>query len=228
MSKLAAWARRVDTGIKAVHSLMARAIDPLHLPFEAAGAVVTGLDLAGIAAAALAGNGQPVALNSGFERLIPGVVQERLGRLRLADPAADALLGETLGRLGSERDARRARLIPVPACGQHPPTLMQLMSMRGAARELIPPAHVLLIAMPVVAREPPAAAVLQGLFNLTPAEARVARAVAQRQTIAAVAHTLGLSRETVRSQLRAALAKAGVTRKGDLAAMLSGLPGGRW
>src|SRR5262245_30313001 len=147
---------------------MARATDPLHVPFEAASAVATGLDLAGIAAAALAGNGQPVALNSGFERLIPDVVQERVGRLRLADPAAHARLDAALARLGSERDPRRARLIPVPASGQHPPTLMQLMSMRGAARELIPSAHALLIAMPVVAREPPAAAVLQGLFNLTP------------------------------------------------------------
>src|SRR5262249_47479805 len=136
-----------------VHSLMARAVDPLHLPFETASAMVTGLDLAGIAAAALAGNGQAVALNSHFARLIPDVAQERVGRLRLTNPAADTHFAEALARLGSERDPRRARLIPVPAIGQYPPTLMQLMSMRGAARDLVAPAHALLIAMPVIARE---------------------------------------------------------------------------
>ena len=67
-----------------------------------------------------------------------------------------------------------------------------------------------------------AAEVLQGLFNLTPAEARVARAVAARETIDSVAASLNLSRETVRSQLKAALAKIGVVRQIDLAVMLAG------
>jgi DNA-binding CsgD family transcriptional regulator len=60
------------------------------------------------------------------------------------------------------------------------------------------------------------------LFNLTPAEARVARAVAARDTIDSVAAALNLSRETVRSQLKAALAKIGVVRQIDLAVMLAG------
>jgi DNA-binding CsgD family transcriptional regulator len=222
---------RIDERTDRVISYMARATEPSHQPFDAAHAAVAGLDLIGVAATALARNGQPIALNSGFERLIPDVAQTRGSRLKLTDAAADALLGDTLAWLGSARDLRRARLIPVPASAGHPPIIMQLIALRGQARELIAPTHALLTAMPVVAKEPPAAAVLQGLFNLTPAEARVARAVAQRQTIAAAALTLGLSRETVRSQLRAALAKAGVTRKSDLAAMLAGLlvaPGGRW
>jgi DNA-binding CsgD family transcriptional regulator len=203
---------------------MARASDLPRPEFDAAHAVVTGLDLVGIAAAALASNGRPVALNAHFRRLVPDVAQERCGRLRLAAAVPDAALGDALARLASERDSRRTRSIPVPASGRHPPILLQLISVRDTAREHVPLAQALLIAMPVAAREPPAAAVLQGLFNLTPAEARVARAVAQGQTIAAVAQTLDLSPETVRSQLRAALAKAGVTRKGDLAAVLAGLP----
>jgi DNA-binding CsgD family transcriptional regulator len=207
---------------------MARASDPSRQP-DTAHAAVAGLDLIGVAAAALARTGRSIALNAHFERLMPDVAQERGSRLRLTDAMADATLSDAVGRLGSERDARRARLIPVPASGAHPPIIMQLIAVRGAVRDMLAPAHALLIAMPLVAKEPPAAAVLQGLFDLTPAEARVARAVAQRQTIAAVAKEFGLSIETVRSQLRAALAKAGLTRKSDLAAMLAGLPiaGGR-
>src|SRR5262245_25517029 len=202
---------------------MARASDPSRQP-DTARAAVAGLDLIGVAAAALARTGRSIALNVHFEQLMPDVAQERGGRLRLTDATADAILCDAVGRLGSERDARRARLIPVPASAAHPPIIMQLIAIRGAMHDALAPAHAVLIAMPLVAKEPPAAAVLQGLFDLTPAEARVARAVAQRQTIAAVAKEFGLSKETVRSQLRAALAKAGLTRKGDLAAMLAGLP----
>jgi DNA-binding CsgD family transcriptional regulator len=57
---------------------------------------------------------------------------------------------------------------------------------------------------------------------MTPAEARVAHAVAQCQTIGAIADSFGLSQETVRSQLKSALAKTGVARKLDLATVLAG------
>jgi hypothetical protein len=53
----------------------------------------------------------------------------------------------------------------------------------------------------------PDSVVLQGLFNLTPAEARVARGVAQRLTVDRIAGGLGRSQETVRTQLKAVLAK---------------------
>ena len=208
---------------------MARASDPSRQP-DTARAAVAGLDLIGVAAAALARTGRSIALNAHFERLMPDVAQERGSRLRLADTMADAILADAVARIGSERDPRRARLIPVPASGAHPPIIMQLIAIRGPVRDVLAPVHAVLIAVPLAAKEPPAAAVLQGLFDLTPAEARVARAVAQRQTIAAAAKAFGLSPETVRSQLRAALAKAGLARKGDLAAMLAGLPlqtGGR-
>jgi DNA-binding CsgD family transcriptional regulator len=77
------------------------------------------------------------------------------------------------------------------------------------------------IAAQVAPRDIPSDAVLQGLFNMTPAEARVTRAVAQRCTIAETARRLELSQETVRSQLKAALAKTGLSRKLDLAVMLT-------
>ena len=67
----------------------------------------------------------------------------------------------------------------------------------------------------------PTAEVLQGLFDLTPAEARVARAIAERRTVEAIAGMLGVSRETVRTQLKSVLAKTGMARQADLAALLA-------
>jgi DNA-binding CsgD family transcriptional regulator len=68
----------------------------------------------------------------------------------------------------------------------------------------------------------PGAEVLQGLFDLTPAEARIARAIGEAQTIEELAQTLQISRETVRTQLKAVLAKTGVSRQSELVSLLAG------
>jgi DNA-binding CsgD family transcriptional regulator len=69
--------------------------------------------------------------------------------------------------------------------------------------------------------------VLQGLFDLTPAEARVAAAIAEGRTVEVIAAAANVSHETVRSQLKAVLGKAGVSRQVDLVQLLAGiaLPG---
>ena len=69
----------------------------------------------------------------------------------------------------------------------------------------------------------PDAELIAGLFDLTPAEARVARGVAEGLTLDAIGNKASISRETVRSQLKAVLAKTGVNRQADLAALLAGL-----
>jgi DNA-binding CsgD family transcriptional regulator len=99
---------------------------------------------------------------------------------------------------------------------------MHVMAVRGAARDRLPGVHAILVLAPVTAKDVPSVAVLQGLFEMTPAEARVAHAVAQCRTVGAIADSFGLSPETVRSQLKSALAKTGVARKLDLAVVLAG------
>ena len=69
----------------------------------------------------------------------------------------------------------------------------------------------------------PNAEVLSGLFDLTPAEARVAREIASGETINTIAQARTLSRETVRNQLKGVLAKTGLSRQSDLAALLNGI-----
>jgi DNA-binding CsgD family transcriptional regulator len=64
--------------------------------------------------------------------------------------------------------------------------------------------------------------VLQGLFDLTPAEARVARAFGEAQTMEVFAKTVGVSLETVRSQLKSVLAKTGLSRQQELVHLLAG------
>jgi len=61
-------------------------------------------------------------------------------------------------------------------------------------------------------------------FGLTPAEARVAAAIAGGASIASVAKARALSVETIRSQLRSIFLKVGVSRQADLARVLCTLP----
>jgi DNA-binding CsgD family transcriptional regulator len=70
----------------------------------------------------------------------------------------------------------------------------------------------------------PDAALIRALFDLSASEARVARGIASGHTIAQIAASSGVTRETVRSQVKAVLAKTGTTRQAVLAALLAGLP----
>ena len=53
-------------------------------------------------------------------------------------------------------------------------------------------------------------------------EARVARAIIVGQTVESFSSSLGVSRETVRAQLKSVFAKTGVQRQAELVALLVG------
>ncbi|MBM7332066.1 MAG: helix-turn-helix transcriptional regulator [Alcanivorax sp.] len=61
---------------------------------------------------------------------------------------------------------------------------------------------------------------LAALFDLTPAEARVARGVAEGLDLDALARARGVSVQTVRAQLKAVFRKTGTSRQNELAARI--------
>ena len=66
------------------------------------------------------------------------------------------------------------------------------------------------------------AAIIQGLFDFSPAEARVAQAISSGLQIAQIARNHGVSSETVRSQLKSVFAKTGTSRQVELVRLLTG------
>ena len=100
--------------------------------------------------------------------------------------------------------------------------ILHLIPIKRAANDIFSRVTAILVVTPVVPAEVPTAEVLQGLFDLTPAEARVARAVGRSETIETIAKAFGVSKGTVRNQLKAVFAKTGVARQADLARLLSG------
>jgi DNA-binding CsgD family transcriptional regulator len=199
---------------------MARKQRPAHdLASPSAVAAVTALDLVGAVAALLGPTGLLVAKNVGFARLTSDIVKEQDGRLRLANGAADAQLADAVTRLA--QGLASIHSIPIPADKGRPPMILRLIPVHGAARERLAEALAIVVITSISFGNVPTTQLLQDLFHLTPAEARVARAVAARTTVDRIATDFGLSRETVRSQLKAALDKIGVARNIDLAVLLA-------
>jgi len=73
-------------------------------------------------------------------------------------------------------------------------------------------------------REPPSVRQLAQLFGLSPAEAKLARALSSGVTPDEYAASSGVSLNTVRTQLQHIRAKTGLSRVADIARVLAGIP----
>jgi DNA-binding CsgD family transcriptional regulator len=66
--------------------------------------------------------------------------------------------------------------------------------------------------------------ILRGLFRLTPAECRVAVLLGEGRSLPEIAATLGVTRNTLKTQVTNVYAKTGVSRQSQLARLLQQLP----
>lgn len=192
----------------------------VHFGLEKARAMADALSASGLPAAVLRGRGRLYAANPRFEALMPDLVVDTPQRLAVADAAADRLLADAMAAIIAGGSGSFS--IPVRARAERKPHILHLVPVRRSANDIYDMSTALLIVTPVDRGLVPSANVLAGLFDLTPGEARVARAIAQGETVESAAAAAGLSRETVRFHLKRVLAKVGVSRQADLVALLSG------
>lgn len=192
-----------------------------RLGFERVRAQTEALQALNLPGAVLRGRGGVLAANKLLESLIPAVFQDRTQRMTMTDPAADKLLETALDALASGT-AGHVSSIPVAATEQHVPMIVHVVPVRREAHDIFTGATAMLVVTPVDRAAVPSAEVLQGLFDLTPAEARVAQGIVRGDTVEKLAVASGLSRETIRSQLKAALQKTGTARQAELVGLLSG------
>lgn len=185
-------------------------------------AMTDALASVGLPAAVLRNGGGLLAANAAFEKLIPTTIQDRSPRIALADANADELLFTAISARPAPANRKVTTSIPMPATDDRPPLIFHLVPIEGNARDIFSSARSLLIVTPVDRVAVPSATVLQGLFDLTPAEARVAHHIVGAETIEAAAEAIGVSRETIRSQLKSILAKTGVSRQQELISLLGG------
>ncbi len=194
-----------------------------RIAFERAQGAVAALEMVGIPAAVLGPRGAAIATNGLLEALTPGVVQSRPTRLGFASARADLMLTAALEAAEAGLHEGPARSIPIPAEKGAPAMVAHILPIRASAREVFTGAAAVLLMTPVTLRDLPDAAVIQGLFDLTPAEAKIARALGSGMTIGQIATTTGASAATVRNQVQAVFGKTGMHRQADLVGLLQGL-----
>ncbi|WP_407167541.1 helix-turn-helix transcriptional regulator [Bradyrhizobium sp. ORS 111] len=193
-----------------------------RLGMERARAATESLAMLGLPAAVVRRGGRLMTANTLFDRLVPDVMQDRTDRLTLAPASADLLFAQALAALDHGMISVEVRSVPIAAQDDRPPMIVHVVPIHGAAQDLFDRASAIVMVTPVVPSDVPTAEVLQGLFDLTPAEARVARGIAEGRTVETIATAFGISRETVRNQLKAVLAKTGQRRQVELAGLLAG------
>jgi len=192
-----------------------------RLGLERARASVAALETVGLPAALVKADARVIAANTLFERLEGRVVEVHLGRVSLAARAADDVLGARLRQIALGHQG--ACSLPIPAQEAASAHIIHVLPVRKLARDIFTGAAGMIVVTPLAAREAPSAAVLEGLFDLTPAEARVASALGGGATIREISQQLGIGEETVRTQLKAVFEKTGTRRQAELVRLLSGM-----
>ncbi|KAF0124173.1 MAG: regulatory protein LuxR [Xanthobacteraceae bacterium] len=184
---------------------------------------VDALEMVGLPAAALTATGKISAANQSFSSFVPRVALDHRDRIRLVHPGADHRLAEAIARRVSTGQSH-GRTIAIPGDEGEPPHTVHLIPVAGQAHDIFSALSWLLLVVPVVNRPGVSLEVLRGLFDLSPAEARVSKGILNGDTPGEIASKLGLSPETVRTQLKAVFSKMGVSRQADVVRLLTGLP----
>ena len=180
------------------------------------------LKLLGLPALVLDIGGRVLAANSGAEALGDYLRWGAQNRIALRDVAADGLFQQAMRRLHDVADAE-VRSFVVRSSEALPGMIAHVVPIRGTARDLFVRCAAILVLMPVSAPQAPPADLVQSLFDLTPAEARVARSLTSGDTVDDIATRGGVSANTVRTQVRGILDKTGCRRQTDVVALLSGI-----
>jgi DNA-binding CsgD family transcriptional regulator len=161
--------------------------------------------------------GRVLFANAAAERLLAaGRIRCRLdGRLAGSSVAADRSLSEFLRRLARFREAVAVRLSDETGAGLR---LIgaPLPSRRREFACLAPFAQDMALVFGVAATPPPPARLIAELYGLTPAVCRLVTALLAGETLADYAERGGLTRNTVKTQLRSVFAKTDTARQSDL------------
>lgn len=193
-----------------------------RLGLRSARAATEAMNMIGLPAAMLDRLGRTLSCNAALEALSPRLSFGQFDRIGFANAGSNRLLQEALERhdhpVGSA-----VKSIPIPATEDGAALIAHLVPIRRAARDVFATASMLMLVTPVSQPNAPLTEVLTGLFDLTPAEVRIARAIGAGDRVDDIATRTGLSRETIRTQLKSVLAKTGTTRQTELALLLTGM-----
>lgn len=181
---------------------------------------------------AIQGMGSPVALvgrdgcilsaSEDMERILLGLTATRtIGRLTLANQAVQKIFDSVISAAISG-PMPIGRSVPLRVSGL-PPLVLHSVPIESDIRTLFPLPAAVLTLTPIGTVSAPPPSLLQALFGLTPAESRLAQGLAEVRSLEALSEQWGVSRETLRTQLRSIFAKTGTNRQAELASILTSI-----
>lgn len=195
---------------------------------EAAAAQGAGMsfDSIGRAAVMVGRNAKVLALNRRAEAHLGKSIRVVDGALCASDPGAQRAFAALVTQ-AADQNFTSSRSMPDPvALGRRGrrPLLAHAIPCRAASNDLFRGVSaIVLLVDPDEGLAPIAVKALEDVFELTPAEARLAAAIHRGCALEACAVEFGVTVRTVRNQLTAVFRKTGVSRQSDLIALLAQL-----
>jgi DNA-binding CsgD family transcriptional regulator len=193
-----------------------------RLRLERARIATETLALLGLPALTFDQQGTVLAANHLMQALTDQIRWHARDRISLKDPTAQSLFEQAVVTLEAEG---ATPVLSFASRGVEGSALMvvHIVPIRGASRDVFQRCAGVLVMMPVTFPQAPPVELVRSLFDLTPAEARVARSLTTGETLETIAANTGVSRNTVRTQLKAVLEKTGCNRQAEVVALLSGI-----
>ena len=172
----------------------------------------------GMPAAVLQRDGRVLSFNPLLQALNSQFVLSG-DRINLSDAKANDAFLRAVACLDSTIIDQVVGSIAVPAVDEFPPLVFYLLPMSGASGNTLG----ILVVGTLDALNVPSADLVKVLFDLAPAEARVAALIGAGLSPRQAARKLGLSEGNVRTTLKHVFAKIGVSRQSELAVLLTKL-----
>ncbi len=155
----------------------------------------------GLPALVVNDQGKVLAANSLIEVLTGYVYWRAQDRVSLKDKAADNLLRDAIAAIDTAGGSVRS--FPVRDMGAEAIMVAHVIPIHLSARDIFVRCAAAFVLTPVTLPQALPVELVQSLFDLTPAEARVARSLASGKTVTDIATDGGVSRNTILTQVDA-------------------------
>ena len=184
---------------------------------------LTGMTLnqIGLPAAVLSASGRVLTMNAHLQQREEVLPPGQHGGLLFKNLINSKLLQDAISNVVGGRHA--AQTMPVRSYSDHRPQIAHVMRLEPHPGDVFAASAVLLILVHVGARAVPADGLLNMLFDLTPAEARLLQALAGGLRLQSYAESVGVQASTVRTQLNSIFNKTGTKRQAELLSIVASL-----
>jgi DNA-binding CsgD family transcriptional regulator len=193
-----------------------------RLQLERARAATEMLEMLRLPALVFNDAGKVIAANGLIEALDALIQWRARDRIALTDLSADTLFQKAVQAIdrGSQT---MTRSFVIRNTKDHSVMVGHIIPIRRDARDIFAMCAGVLMMTPLTMSEAPPVELMQSLFDLTPAEARVARNLTTGQSVEQIAANGGVSLNTIRTQVRGVLEKTGCSRQSQVVSLLGGI-----